>query len=102
MENRFFASYYSRRSLAIDPKRWVRGRRRNGEDSRVPTAQSTLSETPVEEAKFGVLNVTGCAWEGLKTVTLSIAGVVRSEDGVVDLSSWLLTYVVARGGHRST
>jgi hypothetical protein len=56
----------------------------------------------VEEAEFGVLNVTGCAWEGLKTVTLSIAGIVRSEDGVVDLSSWLLTYVVARGGHRSS
>jgi len=59
MESRCFASYYSCRSLAIEPKRWATGRRRNREDSRVPPAQSTLSETPVEEAEFIVLNVTG-------------------------------------------
>jgi len=56
----------------------------------------------MEAAEFVVLNVTGCAWGGLNTVTLTIAGIVRSEAGVVDLSSWLLTYVVARGGHRSS
>jgi hypothetical protein len=59
MENRCFASYYSCRSLAIEPKRWITGQRRNREDSRVPPAQSTLSETPVEEAEFIVLNVAG-------------------------------------------
>jgi hypothetical protein len=59
MESRCFASYYSCRSLAIEPKRWITGQRRNREDSRVPPAQSTLSETPVEEAEFIVLNVAG-------------------------------------------